>query len=284
MGLLKLINSTHLNRQPKKPDDFFLSKWYLDFIGDNGGTMIFYAAELHWLHHIAYYSSWLSFDRETGSALKFTFRHARFPEIVNNTITWNCPRFGISGTWNSREKMLQARIFESEEGTVDWICYQPASEVHLRVTDKELAGKGYVERLILSVPPWRIPFDELRWGRFATVDESLVWIDIRGKVPRKWVWFQGEHMGEGIITDDYISLPDKKLILNLDRSEKLEADKKILSVVRKLIRYIPGIRGSVPLSFLMADTCKWLSRGVLAAGDEKSEGMAIHELVNIRAQ
>ena len=273
-----------MNRQPHKPVDFFLSKWYLDYIGDDGETMIFYAAELHWYHRKVYYSSWLSYNRNSGSALKSTFRHVTFPVDKNNTIIWSCPEFGVSGTWKPLEKMLQARIFESEEGTVDWTCYQPASEVHLRVMDKDLTGKGYVERLILTVPPWRMSFDELRWGRFASDDISTVWIKMKGYDTRQWVWFNGEQTGEGIITDEYISLPDKNLILNLDRGEELEADKKIQSVVRKLFRYIPGIKGSVPVNFLMADTCKWLSRGVLVGSNNKSEGKAIHELVNIRAQ
>jgi hypothetical protein len=284
MGLLKLINSTHLNHQSQKPVDFFLSKWYLDYIGENGETMIFYAAELNWFHRKVCYSSWLSYDLNSGTSLKSTFRNVSFPVVMNNTILWSCPKFGISGKWKPLEKMLQARIFESEDGNVDWICYQPASEVHLRVKDKDMAGKGYVERLVLTVPPWKIPCDELRWGRFASGDISIVWTEIRGNETLQWVWFKGEQTGEGVITDEYISLPDKNLILNLDRAEELEADKKILSVVRKLIRYIPGIKESVPLNFLMADTCKWLSRGILVGSNNKSEGMAIHELVNFRAR
>lgn len=284
MGLRKLINTTHLDHSPQKPVDFSLSKWYLDYIGRNGETMIFYAAELNWLHQRVNFSSWLSYDRYSGTALKSTFRNASFPVVRNNTVLWSCQKFGISGTWMPLEKMLQARIFESKEGNVDWICYQPASEVHLRVMDKDLAGKGYVERLVMTVHPWKIPFDELRWGRFASDDNSLVWIDIKGKKPQQWMWFRGEQTGEGVITDEYISLPDNNLILNLDRAEKLEADKKILSVVRKLIRYIPGIKDSVPLNFLMADTCKWLSSGILVGRNNKSDGQAIHELVTLRTQ
>lgn len=270
--------------QPIAPGEFFLSKLYLDFIGDTGDTMIFYAAELHWCHRKVHYSSWLSYDRNSGTKFKSTFRHVRYPEVMNNTITWNCPNFGFSGTWEPLEKMIQARVFESEEGAVDWICYQPASGVHLRVKGKDLAGKGYAERLTLTLPPWRIPVDQLRWGRFASDDFNVVWTEMKGDETRQWVWFNGEQTGEGVITDESISLPDKDLTLNLYREEELEDDKKILSVVRKLIRYIPGMKGSVPLSFLMADTSKWLSRGVLVGGINKpSEGMAIHEFVNFRA-
>ena len=83
-------------------------------------------------------------------------------------ITWSDSKFGVSGTWKSMATMIQTRIFDSAEGFLDWKCFQPASKVQLRINDTVLEGRGYAEQLILTVPPWRIPMDELRWGRFGS--------------------------------------------------------------------------------------------------------------------
>jgi len=65
---------------------------------------------------------------------------------------------------------------------------------------------------------------------------------------------------------------------------KLESEKKIFSVVEKLIRYIPGFSKVIPISFLMAEEVKWLSKGELQIqGKTITSGMAIHERVNFKA-
>ena len=100
---------------------------------------------------------------------------------------------------------------------------------------------------------------------------------------RQWVWLNGEKIENCIIEDDYISLPEKDLVLKLDRGVVLESEKKIFSVVENLIRLIPGFNKIIPLSFLMADEIKWLSKGEFQAqGKTIAGGMAIHELVNFK--
>ena len=66
--------------------------------------------------------------------------------------------------------------------------------------------------------------------------------------------------------------------------ELLESEKKISSLVQKLIRYIPGINKLIPVNFLMADEFKWLSKCDFQGDNNTySHGMSIHELVNFKA-
>jgi hypothetical protein len=126
--------------------------------------------------------------------------------------------------------------------------------------------------------------DELRWGRFGSDENNMVWIELREKDKRQWLWLNGEKIENCIIEDEHIILPGKDLVLNLDRGVLLESEKKIFSVVEKLVRYIPGFNKVIPLNFLRADEFKWLSRGQLEANRKVlSCGMAIHELVNFKA-
>ena len=264
--------------------NFHLSKWFLDFITENGDAMIFYAAKLTWHGWSTSYTSWLSYDPSSGVSLKSRFRNIQMPLVKDKTITWSDSKYGVSGTWESQVEMIQTRIFNSDEGYLDWKCYQPASKVHLKINDNILEGMGYAEQLIITLPPWKIPMDELRWGRFGSDENYLVWIELREKEKCQWLWLNGEKIENCIIEDDHLTLPEKNLVLNLDRGVALESEKKIFSVVEKLIRYIPGINKVIPLKFLMADEFKWLSKGQLQMqGKTLSDGMAIHELVNFKA-
>ena len=272
-------------REPKKvpAGNFHLSKWFLDFIRENGEIMIFYAAKLTWHGMSASYTSWLHYETSSGVHLKSRFSNVQIPQTNDDLITWNDTRFGISGSWKSLADAIQTRIFDSDEGCLDWKCYQPASKVQLVISGRVLEGRGYAEQIILTIPPWKIPMDELRWGHFGSDENSLVWIELREKEKRQWLWLNGEKIENCIIEDDYISLPVKDLVLKLDRGVVLESEKKIFSVVENLIRLIPGFNKIIPLSFLMADEIKWLSKGEFQAqGKTIAGGMAIHELVNFK--
>lgn len=264
--------------------NFHLDKWFLDFIGENREAMIFYAANLTWHGLSVSYTSWLQYDVTHGVRLKSRFRNVQMPKKEENLIIWGDLKFGVSGTWRSLENMIQARIFDSEEGFLDWKCFQPASKVQLKINNRVLEGRGYAEQLILTVPPWKIPMDELRWGRFGSVETNIVWIELREKEKKQWLWLNGDKIENCIIEDEYISIPHKDMVLKLDRGTVLEAEKKIFSVVEKIIGYIPGFKKVMPINFLMADECKWLSQGEFQAHDQMlSSGMAIHELVNFNA-
>lgn len=264
--------------------NFHLSKWFLDFVGGNREAMIFYAAKLTWYGWSTTYTSWLSYDAISGVRLKSRFRNIQVPQIKDKLITWENTKFGLSGIWESLAEMIEARIFDSEEGYLDWKCYQPASKVKLRINDRILEGRGYAEQLVLTVPPWKIPMNELRWGRFGSDENNLVWIELREKEKQQWLWLNGDKIESCIIEDDHVSLPDMDLVLHLDRGVVLESEKKIFSVVQKLIHYIPGFNKVIPISFLMADETKWLSKGQLQTPNKTlSNGMAIHELVNFKA-
>jgi hypothetical protein len=263
---------------------FHLSKWFLDFVGDRGDSMIFYAARLTWHGWSVSYTSWLRHSSKTGVSLKTRFHHVNTPQVTGEAITWKDTRFGVSGTWEPQADRVQSRIFASAEGSIDWTCFQPASKVRLVVNDEVLEGRGYAEHLNLTVPPWKIPMDELRWGRFGSDTENLVWIELKEKEKRQWLWLNGIKIENCIIGDDCILLPDQQLVLHLDKCVVLESEKKILNLAQRMMRFMPGIGKMIPLQFLMADEYKWLSRGMVQTrGNWRSTGMAIHERVTFKA-
>ena len=261
--------------------NFQLSKWFLDFTTDDRIAMIFYAAEMRWHGFSARYTSWLDHSPDKGTRCKSRFTSVQFPVINGNLITWSDPKFDVSGTWFAREKPISARLFNSDSGFLDWICYQPKSDVSLTVGNELLKGSGYTEQLIMTTLPWRIPMDELRWGRYVSDQNSLVWIELRQRQRQQWLWLNGEKIEKSIIEDDRIEIPEQEFLLNLDRSTILESEKKISAVTGKLVRYFPGFNRIMPVKFLMADETKWLSHGTLQVKEQNQDtGKVIHELVN----
>ena len=265
--------------------NFYLNKWFLDFIGENGEAMIFYAATLYWNKLEVSYTSWLSYDPVGGVSQTSRFRKINIPENNAGIITWDDSKFGVSGCWESMVVPINARLFDSREGFIDWKCHQPESMVTLKINDRIIRGIGYAEQLILTVLPWKIPMDELRWGRFGSSENYMVWIEIRGSEKKQWLWLNGEKIEDCIIEDDNIFIAEKDISLRLDRDVTLESEKKIFSIVESLIRYIPGINKLIPMRFLMADECKWLSKGILFKRDAIiANGSVIHELVNFKPE
>jgi len=267
-----------------KHSNFHLNKWFLDFIGDNGETMIFYSAKLSWKGFSVHYASWINYHPENKVSVKSHFLNVNLPETKDNLITWNDDKYNISGSWECLEAPIYARIFESDEGYLDWKCLQPASRVQLKIKDRILQGKGYVEQLIITTLPWHIPMNELRWGRFHSDKDTLVWIELRAELQQQWLWLNGERIMKSRIEDDRISSAEKAFSLKLERNVILESEKKIFHVVQKLLRYLPGFNQLMPSKFLMADSYKWLSKGELKRDHHIFQGMAIHEWVNFNVK
>ncbi|NNL15187.1 MAG: hypothetical protein HKO81_00925 [Flavobacteriaceae bacterium] len=277
-----------MNHNDKKTNTkqgvFLLNKWFLDFLSKSGEAMIFYAAKLSFKGIVVNYASWIKHD-ESGLRTRSHFRNVKLPEKNDNLITWHDEKFKISGSWHSITKPLKARIFDSDDGYLDWNCFQPASNVELKINEKIIKGLGYVEQLILTTPPWHIPMNDLRWGRFHSLHDTMVWIELREQNKQQWLWLNNERILNPIIEDDHIVSEDKNFVLNLDRGIVLESEKKIFKVVEKLLSYLPGFKQLMPAKFLMATNYKWLSKGEFQKkGHTKRQVMAIHEWVNFNSQ
>ena len=263
---------------------FHLNKWYLDFIGENGNCMIFYSAKLTWRGLSVTYASHINY-KAGKLKVKSYFRNVNMPLRNEDIITWKDKKLNVSGTWKANTEPLNCRIFESKNGDLDWKCFQPSSKVTLKLDNETLEGSGYAEQLILTTPPWNIPMNQLRWGRFTSGDVVLVWIELQKEKIDQWVWLNGEEVGDCNVTDNSISSKKENFHLKLNRQGVLESDKKIYRVVQDLLRFLPGFGKIMPLNFLMADNYKWLSKAEFHKnGEDPKFGYAIHEKVNFNSE
>lgn len=255
---------------------FELSKWYADCVTDDGDALIIYHAQLRWRTPTIHYSNLLI--REAGRPARSQFSLRKQPEPIDTgDIEWKSPVWNAQGSWRKTGAPVREILFESADGCVEWNCVAPRSSAEVRVGE-EMAyrGYGYVEHLRLTIPPWRLPIRELRWGRFVNACDSLVWIDWRGSRSKQMVYENGSPVSARAIGDREIAWGDGGAVLSLDTGTTLREG----ALGATALSVLPHPERLFPARILGIRECKWLSRAVLRRpGQADSVGMAIHEVV-----
>jgi hypothetical protein len=268
------VKSTDLS----KKSSFLLTKWYLDCVAESGDAAVVYVANLRWNKLSMHYASLLTLlgDRVHSAS---SLRKGSFPQLDRDTTTLSLGHLGIEGVWRALRAPVQRTVFESQHGSVVWRCHQPMARVDLILQGKtRMTGLGYVECLTLSVLPWKLPLEELHWGRFLSEQDALVWIDWRG--PHQWrtVLHNGEEREVQSMTESEMISAGPGMRLDLDRAMVLRSGQLGETVFAGISR----LATLLPHTMLSVDECKWRSRGVLQTGNAATSGWAIHEVVRWR--
>jgi hypothetical protein len=255
---------------------FILSKWYADCTSEKGDAMILYSAELSWRGPTIHYTSLLTHRSGSITHNRFSLRRQPAPEVQGNGIEWKSPVWKAEGRWDAHAGGMSEVLFDSPDGSLEWHCIAPRALARLNINGDEMRGWGYVEHLQLSVAPWHLPIQQLRWGRFINASDFLVWIDWRGPYSRQAVYYNGAAVSAREIGDRTIALADGNIVLNLE-TEAILREGRLGSTA---LAMIPNLDRLFPARILKVREQKWLSRGLLRRpGRPDSAGMAIHEVV-----
>lgn len=261
-----------------RPPHFCLSKWYLDAVGDSGEVFMGYRAALRWRRLGVAYASVLRAD-DSGPSSSATIRPGLEPDFREGAVVWNEPALEVSATWRGAGPSIARTLYETPEGAVVWNCLLPSAQAEIHRGEAELRGLGYAEHLSMTIPPWRLPIDTLRWGRFLAPGRSVVWIDWEnGSDANAWVFREGqEALGE--VCEEEIFFEGGRL--RLPQASRLLLREGRLS---HLLRNLPlPLALRLSRSALAIHETKWLTRGVLDLADAPPvEGWAIHEVVRLR--
>ena len=185
------------------------------------------------------------------------------PHVEEDRIAWGDVEL------TRRTPEFGATLLESPDGSVNWQCVMPSADARLRVGDRELHGRGYAEILTMTLPPWKLPIDELRWGRFIGDAHSIVWIDWRGRHPLTLILRDGVTV-EGLVRDDEVTSGD--VALSISDSVPIRAATLGESLPR-VAAVLPGRLGS-------AKERKWCSRSTVRRGTQVIDrGWVVHEVV-----
>jgi hypothetical protein len=205
-------------------------------------------------------------------------RSGKEPDFFEGALAWAEPKLDVSARWRGAAPPVSRTLYESPDGAVVWNCVLPSAECELARSGGLVRGLGYAEHLSMTVPPWRLPIDTLRWGRFLSPERSVVWIDWeRESARRTWVFANGaEVRGEASEEDVFfeggrVRLPRRDRLLLRD------------GPLSHLLRNLRLPRSHFLPALAIRET-KWLTRGVFeCAGAPPVEGWVIHEVVRMKA-
>ncbi len=193
-------------------------------------------------------------------------------------LAWASPALDVEGSWRGASPEISRTLYESSEGSVVWRCLMPLARAEVRNGSSVVRGLGYVEHLSMTLPPWRLPIDTLRWGRFLAPEESVVWIDWeKGSDRRTWVFVDGTEVKGGVSEEDVFFEGGRVRLPQRDRVSL--RDGRLSHLLRKLPLPLRTRLGSRALAI---HETKWRTRGVLECpGVPPVEGWAIHEVVRM---
>ena len=259
---------------------FELSKWYLDAVGEDGEVFIGYRADLRWRRLALPYASALTAGvHETRT--RSTARPGKEPDFLEGALAWTEPMLAVKAAWRGAANPIVRTLYEGPEGAVRWRCLLPCARAEVACDGVVLRGLGYAEHLSMTLPPWRLPIDTLRWGRFLSPEHSVVWIDWRKKGDdRTWIFVDGTEV-PGEVSEEDVVFEGGRVRLP-QRGRLLLRDGRLSNLLRNLPLPLP-LRTRLGSRALSIHETKWRTRGFLEfAGAPAAPGWAIHEVVRFR--
>jgi hypothetical protein len=258
---------------------FSLSKWYCDCVSDEGAAVIGYWARMRWGPLSLPYAATLHKPVGEHPRERYMMRRCAAPTIEDDELRWDCERLGLRGVWTAGMPAIERVLLETAEGSITWHCNTPCGRARIDLAGAgQVSGLGYAERLSVSVRPWRLPFEELRWGRFLSADDAVTWIEWRGRESRRWVFHNGRELEGATVGAERIELPVDSGTIELRDAVVLREGR----LVSTALRAIPAAGLWLPGGIKNASETKWLARGTLTTGTRCSSGWAIHEIVRLR--
>ncbi len=258
-------------------DHFELVKWYLDAVEPDGTATIAYWASLAWLGVDVTWHDVSRYVPGQPPLESSSLRRVPPPAVTDRHITWQSDRLGLASVHEAATPPITVTLLDDAHGRITWECIAPSARARFDRAGATTEGTGYVERITMTVPPWQLPIDELRWGRWMSDDAatSLVWIDWRGALPRRWVVCNGALHEAASVRDDGIDLHAGRLALGVPRALHTRSVGKMLRGLAGLAR----VAARIPLSW---EEHKWCSRATwTGSAGESVPGWAIHEIVTL---
>jgi len=252
---------------------FALEKWYFDTVTPEGRTFIGYSAELKLFGLKVPYAQSLVCGYDQKPELKNGFRKHEKPIVNAHNITCNTGLFQVDAE-RTQKKDIKERLYDDGKQHLIWHCLETNTNVSVHFCNKaELQGRGYVEKLSMTIKPWMLPINELWWGRFTGKRHSVVWIHWEHALPQSWLFINGQKQSEAKISREIISSTGMRLAIS---HQKTLIDAKPFREHTRLLGFI------LPASMRHMHEQKWLATGLLNLDGEEDHGFLIHERVSFK--
>lgn len=251
-----------------------LRKWYCDCVTDRGELAIGYVARLSWRGLSLGYASILTCDGDAPPQSKTVMNVDRDPMLDGDLLRWRHDQLGVDGWWQRQCAGQETTLITTRQGDIHWRPLIPRAAANMRIGDRTLAGHGYAEELEMTLPPWKLPVDELRWGRFIGGNVGLTWIEWRGEILKILILRDGADVAAEAIDDARILYSGGALTLSDRRTIRSGP------LISTALAAVPGVLMLFPQRITHAHETKWISRGTLTeTSGQTCTGWAIHEVM-----
>ena len=257
---------------------FALDKWYFDCVSPDGDVLICYSAKLDYGPVRFTYGAVMTKLANGPLVQRQSFSPGCRRESPG-VVSWSNDRLGVDGHWSGGSPIAKTTLADGPTGTIEWQCLSANAEVQATVNGRSFAGAGYVERLAVTIPPWRLPFSTLQWGRYIGDDREdyLVWIDLVGESKRNWIWYgSGDGMvaaTSGTVDDCGVRTDGAELVFENRRDIRSE------NVARSLLGRFEFLKWLLPSKVRWVEEDKWVASCGLMVHGARSDGTSIGEVV-----
>ena len=252
---------------------FSVCKWYADLIDDHTGDVtIVYLGEVRWRFIKVSFTNILQFLDRCRLISRSSFSRHEPPRFDGRS--FHVDALGLHGQWQSNSPCIAETLFANEHGFILWECVMPSASGRLEFDTRVHQGSGYIERLTITLKPWRLPIDILQWGRFLSSSHSIAWIRWQGEHELCFVFHNGRKYIDGTISADLIHFGSFRLML----SEKHTLRQGLLSST--VFQNFSWMKKLCLAALLNMDECKWQTWSELYHDDDRvADGWSIHEYV-----
>jgi len=254
---------------------FSLTKWYVDCVDSSGRVAIAYWSAIAWGGLAITWHSLSLCEPGAEPVHASSIASVDAPTVTDQRILWQSSPLSVRLDCRRSQPPVGLRLLETAEGHLDWCCEAAAGQVALVVGDRQTwHGPGYAEHIEMTIPPWRLPIDQLQWGRWIASGghHSVVWIDWRGPQPLTKVFRDGGDQADARVAGDRIDAGDTVLTLTEPHTIYSRSLANTLGGLQTVLAPL------LPASWLALEDRKWLSRGLRrTAGRDDEAGWAIHE-------
>lgn len=253
---------------------FQIEKWYFDAHNDAGSAFIGYAATLSWkaikLHYNGYTFSPAGVTKNFNSN---SFSSARFPDQDSDRLRWKYN--DVEAEWLKIDEPIEEVLLDDLAGRIEWKVIFPSAKARIQFRKEGTTEyTGYVEKIRLTIPPWNIPIKELFWGRFLGPEQTIIWIQWMGPVPKNFVYLNGARYSYATITTDFIEFETYSLEFVTKRTLRKG------TIMSTVFKKFPVVAALFPKKIFALRENKWLSDSILKQnGKIVCQGNAIHEYV-----
>lgn len=255
---------------------FEVDKWYMDVVTDEGVAVIGYLLDVRWLGLDLRIASRLVARPGEPPDEKTTLGRSAVSH-AGEVLTWTSEPLGVRATWRALEAPVSSTLLASPTGRIEWSCTHPRADATVVTTAATYEGLGYAEHVRLTVPPWALPFQTLRWGRHVSDGHSLVWIEWDGERTMRSAWLDGVTQPSARVVDGGVHGLESQQTLHWHEGRDLVRR----SVGRAIGEVAPALSAHIAGRLAGLLEHKQLSRSSLidAAGRALDHGWTIHEVV-----